>query len=127
MVTLFFISILIAICSAICGFVYIRVLQQPEHILGWWHKLLTKIFNNDKRFAQGKQEYWLYTILGGCEVCNTGQIALWSYGWFAFRSGTYQLPLTLDMVSAVMFHVFTICCAILFVIVIKHLHDNSQD
>ncbi len=63
---------IIILCS-IVGFVWAEILTQPGHIFNWLFNYIDKNFQT-----------WISKPLGGCALCVTGQIALWT-GVYIFR------------------------------------------
>ncbi len=124
---------LIALMAAVIGYVYARILIQPEHILGpFWAWLKRKLTRHDyypeirelpEEIARlkGKEyesvrvdetrEHWLLKPLGGCELCTAGQLCLWIflYHWLILK-----LYLQFNSIfEAILNMIFTICLAIL--------------
>lgn len=95
----------LALYIAAVGWVYAEVLTKPDHILGWWKKLLTWWLVDESDPYQPNESF-LYKPLVGCYVCVTGQIALWT--------GNHK---RMDVFGEV---VPLICLSILFAIIIHH-------
>ena len=121
MIELFKIATCISIASGVIGYVYICILQQQPNILSSYHKFLTKVFNNDKRYQEGKDEHWLFFILGRCEKCFSGQVALWSYLAFAIHHSLYS-DASFFFFEAFLFHIYCVCAAILT----SHVLNNTK-
>jgi hypothetical protein len=104
-----------ALVCALIGCVYIKILAY-EKVLNWWFKIGLK-----------HSKKWYYEPIWGCEKCVSGQFALWSYLVFAVlheyrpHNAMYSLfgynPL---------FHVFTICIAILFALIISRIFTKHS-
>jgi len=54
---------------AALSIVYCEVLTLPDMILGWWDKLIHRVFKSE----------WILKPLGDCVYCFSGQVALWGY------------------------------------------------
>jgi hypothetical protein len=93
-----------ALLCAIIGYVYSSILTEPGKILDWWKAALNRAFfpllyregccdkecidvitsfrigRKTFKFKRRLRNYeFLYTMLIGCSMCVSGQIALWSY------------------------------------------------
>lgn len=71
--------------AAVIGSVYVLILTKPGHILDFWAEwlrsgvkwIVTKTTKEDWKRTK-REEYILKPILE-CELCVSGQIALWTY------------------------------------------------
>lgn len=128
--------LIIAVKSAIIGYVYSNILIQPGEILHWlysyFQKKLTKVTISNTEIPEelrdmvgattGKQivkEHWLLKPLGACEKCTAGQIAFWMFLYHSIiQSYYYNYNYC---IFTVINHIFTICVTILLTIIIKRL------
>jgi hypothetical protein len=104
-------AVSIGIASGVMGSVYVFKLTQPGHILGGWARVLTNVVRyiiskttNDEWKRTEREEYWLKPVLT-CELCVSGQIALWTWVYTLFYSFSF-FSVTFGLI-------FCICQAIL--------------
>lgn len=72
MLTIFFLTSLVI---AIISITYIKILSfQP--VLNWWFIIGLKY-----------EKKWFYSIVWGCQLCFSGQVALWTYvfSWIGWK------------------------------------------
>lgn len=71
----------IGIASAVWGAVYVLILTDTGHILSGWKRLLHETYDKIfKRDTEAWYKYkWLLQPIVECELCVSGQIALWTY------------------------------------------------
>lgn len=106
----------IAFMCAVIGYIYAEILIAPGMVLFPFWKwlcrtwLLKSTIVNDREVIN---ESWFYKPLGGCYKCVTGQLAFW---WYLFGTHSYNF----------FFHVFSVCLAILFSVLIHQLCDYGQ-
>lgn len=98
-------DILHAFEFAMFGYCFSCVLTQEDKILERYGDFLITL--------QNKGLKWLADPLGLCEVCFTGQVALWV--WLLFNYQDYKI----DPVHTFVSHVLIIVFSINFVILIK--------
>lgn len=79
------IAVSIGAASAVIGAVYVLILTTPGHILESWSSLLYRAMEwivskttKEDWIITKRRDYWLKPILT-CELCVSGQIALWTY------------------------------------------------
>jgi len=79
------IAVSLGVASGVIGSVYVLILTQPDHILSEWSKLLYRAAEwivgkttKEDWLITKRRDYWLKPILT-CELCVSGQIALWTY------------------------------------------------
>ncbi len=123
----------IALMAGVVAYVYAVILIQPEHILGPAYRLLKKLLTRKnvvkevhelpEEIARKKGDKyetitrevvkvsWLLKPLGGCELCTSGQLALWMYfiRWYL----SHPFPTTLNILTSIPHLIFTICLSIL--------------
>lgn len=62
---------------AVVGYTITNVLMQPGHVLAWYYDLLDRLaydpYKGPRRFA------CLAKPFGHCDICLTGQLALWYF------------------------------------------------
>lgn len=104
-------AVSIGTAAGIMGSVYVFKLTQPDHILGGWARVLTNAVRwviakttKDEWKRQERESYWLKPVLS-CELCVSGQIALWSWVYILFHYFSF-FTLTFGLI-------FCICQAIL--------------
>lgn len=78
-------AVSIGVSSGIMGVVYVLILTQPGQVLSWWSKLIHNTY--DKIFVRDSDRWfkydWILKPILTCELCVSGQIALWSFIFFA--------------------------------------------
>ncbi len=75
---LFAIAAIVAVMSAVTSCAHTAVLTQPGQIFAPVYRWLDARLNytNGQR---NEEDHWLFKVLVGCEKCNSGQLALWSF------------------------------------------------
>jgi hypothetical protein len=105
MVHLLHLSLLWGFCCAIVGVVYAVVLAGDDTPINKWFDLLRR------GKERGGWRAWISSPLGGCHLCFSGQLALWSSSLF--------IPWSLCGPS-IAAHLVSACSAVLFATVISH-------
>ena len=67
-----------AIITGIVGWVFCLILIDEGMIFEKWWNIINRL------------PMWLSKPLGSCEFCFTGQLALWYYLYFAWRTDAYN-------------------------------------
>ncbi len=71
----------IGFVSAIIGCCYVLILTEPGQILAGWKEFVNKAY--DKLFKKYSPSWyrnkWVLKPILECELCVSGQIALWTY------------------------------------------------
>lgn len=68
-------ALLHGLCAALAGFAFAHVMADSISPFGWYFDLLGRLNRYDKRY-----KYITYP-LGGCSICFSGQLALWT-AWY---------------------------------------------
>lgn len=113
---LFALSITIGFMVGCVGFIYTVVLTRPGEIFSGLYRRLNERFNKIDECTWRKHDHPLFKILIGCEKCNSGQLALWTYPLF-IGIRNYE-PLH------IMYHLFAISTAILFSIILNSIYQK---
>ena len=122
-------SFYIAVFAAVIGWVFAEILIKEGEVLGFWGQFIEWALVKQK-VVNGRQyrvESYFFKPLGGCHKCVSGQIALWVYlalhwpiYWAALQ--TKSMSWHVDIFDTTFaFHIFAICLAVLFSLVIDKL------
>lgn len=102
----------IGIASGIIGVIYVLILTQPGHVLSWWSKLIYMAY--DRLFVRESEKWfkykWVLKPILECELCVSGQLALWIYFISFFLYLTYNPTIFLFHIVGL---IFCICQSIL--------------
>lgn len=85
-----------SIVIAIGAFVFADILTLTGEAFGKVYGLLDLLFDNDRRYCEGKAMHPVFKMLIGCFKCVAGQWALWTglfYAWRYYSNGCFQLVL----------------------------------
>ena len=92
-------AILWGVICGLCGATYAVALPLNGFPAAWWFNWLDRWYNSESAVKSS-----IGAILGGCEKCFSGQLALWS--------SSAVVPWSLDTLSIAV-HIVAASCAIL--------------
>lgn len=71
----------IGVASGVIGAIYVLVLVTPGNVLDWWKNLIHDTYDKIFKFnsANWHKYKWILKPIVDCELCVSGQIALWTY------------------------------------------------
>lgn len=119
-IKLFIMATILAYCISFVAFVFIGILQQPPHIFFGFRKWMNKVLN-EKRWAQGKEDHPIYTILCGCEACLAGELSLWLY---FFMNVAYGFRAKVGIIMTGVIGFYCISLSILLALIIKKYYEQ---
>lgn len=106
-------TVILAFMCAVIGWVYVRILTQPGQVLSFWKVFLVSTY--DEIFGintPASDRYrWILMPIVECELCVTGQLALWLYLFL--------------MKFILLYLIFCICLAILIAKTLNQLLKTS--
>lgn len=111
MLTLFALALMQSFMVATFSYIYVLVLTKPDHFLSGLYIDLDTLLNYGGSLGNSRTNrfYWLFRILIGCEICNAGWISML----------TFPLLIQDYGVAAIPFHLFSVVCSMLFVLLLK--------
>lgn len=122
MITYMLTALLFGFCCAVVGVAYVCVVGQDDTPLNPWFKWL---FTWQEA---GGWRSWITSPLGGCPMCFSGQLALWSYsfiqpwGFEFYRVWGRPLPTLECDWGSIALHILAACSAILCALILKQMH-----
>jgi hypothetical protein len=122
MLTVLLNLIVMAVLIAVVGWVFIRILTTDDHILSWYRKFINKILKDGER----KPEWFfskLHKALIGCELCFSGQLALWWY--ILFRHGIFNYNFKLITYDFHIDHLIILISLTIFIVF--HIEQDHQN
>lgn len=102
---------------AMAAYVYTNILTDVNQIFNGIYNWLDEKLNSS---LEGGDKHWLFMVLIYCEKCVGGQMALWIYLYFNYKS------YSTDTIITLLQHVFFVTFTILSATVIKELHKHIK-